>query len=61
MQDWPLPEQTKVYMMSSTSGTNGNFNYNGGQAAWKALAKDKKAYEARNWPGPFEEFKPKCY
>ena len=47
--------------MSSTSGTNGNFNYNGGQAAWKALAKDKKAYEARNWPGPFEEFKPKCY
>ena len=39
MQDWPLPEQTKVYVMPSTSGRKVHFANDGGKEAWDALGK----------------------
>ena len=57
MQDCPLPEQTEVYVMPSTSGRNVHFANDGGKAAWDALGKEMHAaFATMEWPP-----KPKCY
>ncbi len=57
MQDWPLPEQTQVYVMPNTSGLNKrHYDNDGGQGAWNKLSADMEArFAVRPWP-----FKPEC-
>ena len=50
MHDWPLPKQTKVYVIPSTSSSNVHSASDGGEAAWNALGEDvRAACAAREW------------